>query len=129
MTAALDEIARENSDQQGVINRRDFNATEQGQRILPDDPLGRLIEIPFSRLKMILLSRLRTIPILPKIFVTCIPRRTRTIRFLTLKDHDRATLGARRALASGCSESLKPFSTGALGPDQGIVFGFSAGRP
>lgn len=45
LTDALRTIARENDRLQGVIDRRDFNATEQGQRILDDDTLARLIEI------------------------------------------------------------------------------------
>jgi type I restriction enzyme M protein len=38
-------IARENPKLQGVIDRRDFNATEAGQRLLEDESLARLMEI------------------------------------------------------------------------------------
>lgn len=45
LTETLRQIARENPKLQGVIDRRDFNATEQGQRVLDDDVLAGLIEI------------------------------------------------------------------------------------
>ena len=45
LTDAMKAIARENPKLQGVIDRRDFNATESGQRILEDDNLARLMEI------------------------------------------------------------------------------------
>ncbi len=45
LTDSLRSIARENPKLEGVINRRDFNATDQGQRILDDDILARLIGI------------------------------------------------------------------------------------
>ncbi|MBE7512722.1 MAG: SAM-dependent DNA methyltransferase [Anaerolineales bacterium] len=45
LTDILRQIARENPKLQGVIDRRDFNATEQGQRVLDDDILAGLIEI------------------------------------------------------------------------------------
>ncbi len=38
-------IARENPDLVGVIDRRDFNATEGNQRVLDDNALARLIDI------------------------------------------------------------------------------------
>jgi len=38
-------IARENQELTGVIDRRDFNATEGNQRILDDDALTRLVDI------------------------------------------------------------------------------------
>ncbi len=45
LTDTLRQIARENPKLEGVINRRDFNATDQGQRVLDDDVLARLIGI------------------------------------------------------------------------------------
>lgn len=45
VTDALRSIGKENPALAGVIDRRDFNATDQGQRVLDDDALGRLIEI------------------------------------------------------------------------------------
>jgi type I restriction enzyme M protein len=45
LTDAMNAIARENPKLQGVVNRRDFNATEAGQRLLEDDTLARLMEI------------------------------------------------------------------------------------
>lgn len=45
LTDALRAIGRENADLAGVIDRRDFNATDQGQRVIDDDTLSRLIEI------------------------------------------------------------------------------------
>lgn len=45
VTDALRQIGRENKALEGVIDRRDFNATDQGQRVLDDDTLSRLIEI------------------------------------------------------------------------------------
>lgn len=45
LTDSLRQIARDNPKLEGVINRRDFNATDQGQRVLDDDSLSRLIEI------------------------------------------------------------------------------------
>jgi type I restriction enzyme M protein len=43
LTDAMRSIARENPKLQGVIDRRDFNATEAGQRLLEDESLARLI--------------------------------------------------------------------------------------
>ncbi len=45
LTDAMIAIGRENPRLQGVIDRRDFNATEGGQRILEDESLARLMEI------------------------------------------------------------------------------------
>jgi type I restriction enzyme M protein len=45
LTDAMKAIARENPKLQGVIDRRDFNATEAGQRLLEDGSLARLMEI------------------------------------------------------------------------------------
>ena len=45
LTDMLRLIAKENPKLEGVINRRDFNQTDQGQRILDDDVLARLIGI------------------------------------------------------------------------------------
>jgi type I restriction enzyme M protein len=45
LTDTLRNIARDNPKLEGVINRRDFNATDQGQRVLDDDVLARLIGI------------------------------------------------------------------------------------
>lgn len=45
LTDAMRAIARENTKLSGVIDRRDFNATESGQRILDDGTLARLVEI------------------------------------------------------------------------------------
>lgn len=45
VTEALRTIGRENRALEGVIDRRDFNATDQGQRILDDDALANLIGI------------------------------------------------------------------------------------
>ncbi len=45
LTDAMLAIGKENSKLQGVIDRRDFNATEGGQRILEDETLARLMEI------------------------------------------------------------------------------------
>lgn len=45
LTDSLRAIARENPRLEGVIDRRDFNQTDQGQRILDDDILARLIGI------------------------------------------------------------------------------------
>ncbi len=45
LTDSLRAIARENPKLEGVIDRRDFNATDQGQRVLDDDALSRLIGI------------------------------------------------------------------------------------
>jgi type I restriction enzyme M protein len=45
LTDAMKAIARENPRLQGVIDRRDFNATEAGQRLLEDESLARLMEI------------------------------------------------------------------------------------
>lgn len=45
ITDALKLIGRENKALETVIDRRDFNATDQGQRVLDDDSLTRLIEI------------------------------------------------------------------------------------
>ncbi|MBN1887293.1 MAG: N-6 DNA methylase [Thermoflexales bacterium] len=45
LTDTMKAIARENSRLDGVINRRDFNITEAGQRLLDDSVLTRLMEI------------------------------------------------------------------------------------
>ncbi len=45
LTDNLRAIARENPDLQGVIDRRDFNATEGNQRLLDDATLARLVNI------------------------------------------------------------------------------------
>ena len=45
VTDALRLIGRENPELAGVIDRRDFNATDQGQRILDDATISRLLEI------------------------------------------------------------------------------------
>lgn len=45
LTDSLRAIARENPKLTGVIDRRDFNATDQGQRVLDDDVLAALIGI------------------------------------------------------------------------------------
>ncbi len=45
LTDTMKAIARENPKLAGVIDRRDFNATESGQRILDDDTLARLMEV------------------------------------------------------------------------------------
>ena len=45
VTDNLRAIARANSVLEGVIDRRDFNATEGNQRLLDDNALGRLISI------------------------------------------------------------------------------------
>lgn len=45
LTNAVRAIARQNPELQGVIDRRDFNATESGQRVLDDGTLSRLVEI------------------------------------------------------------------------------------
>ena len=44
VTDALRQIGRENQALEGVIDRRDFNATDQGQRILDDDSISNLIQ-------------------------------------------------------------------------------------
>lgn len=45
LTDTMKAIGRENPKLSGVIDRRDFNATEAGQRLLEDDVLARLMEI------------------------------------------------------------------------------------
>ena len=45
LTEALKVIARENPKLSGVIDRRDFNATEANQRILEDEAISRLMEV------------------------------------------------------------------------------------
>jgi type I restriction enzyme M protein len=45
LTDTLRSIAKENPKLEGVIDRRDFNATDQGQRVLDDDVLAKLIGI------------------------------------------------------------------------------------
>lgn len=45
LTDSLRAVSRENPNLEGVIDRRDFNQTDQGQRILDDDVLARLIGI------------------------------------------------------------------------------------
>jgi len=45
ITDTLRTIARENPDLAGVIDRRDFNATEGNQRLLDDNTLARLVNI------------------------------------------------------------------------------------
>ena len=44
LTDKLRDIARENKDLQGIIDRIDFNATTHGQRDIDDDRLSKLIE-------------------------------------------------------------------------------------
>ncbi|MDW7776260.1 MAG: N-6 DNA methylase [Methanosarcinales archaeon] len=44
LTDILREIAKENKDLQGIIDRVDFNATTHGQRDIDDDRLSKLIE-------------------------------------------------------------------------------------
>lgn len=45
LTDAVRKIAKENIKLQGVIDTRDFNATESGQRVISDDKLKILIDI------------------------------------------------------------------------------------
>ena len=45
LTDTMRAIARENPKLAGVIDRRDFNATESGQRVLEDSTLATLMEI------------------------------------------------------------------------------------
>ena len=45
ITDNLRAIARENPDLVGVVDRRDFNATEGNQRVLDDNALARLVDI------------------------------------------------------------------------------------
>jgi len=45
LTDNLRAIARDNPRLLGVIDRRDYNATDQGQRMLEDDTLARLINV------------------------------------------------------------------------------------
>ncbi|HFD38423.1 MAG TPA: SAM-dependent DNA methyltransferase [Anaerolineae bacterium] len=45
ITDNLRAIARENEELKGVIDRRDFNATEGNQRVLDDDTQARLVDI------------------------------------------------------------------------------------
>ncbi len=45
LTSNLRAIARQNTELLGVIDRRDFNATEGNQRVLDDDSLARLVGI------------------------------------------------------------------------------------
>jgi type I restriction enzyme M protein len=45
LTTALKEIGRENPKLQGVIDRRDFNIADGGQRLLEDEVLAHLMEI------------------------------------------------------------------------------------
>ena len=45
LTTALKAIARENPRLKDVIDRRDFNITEGGQRLLEDEVLARLMEM------------------------------------------------------------------------------------
>ena len=44
LTDILREVAKENKDLQGIIDRIDFNATTHGQRDIDDDRLSKLIE-------------------------------------------------------------------------------------
>jgi len=44
LTNILRDIAKENKDLQGIIDRVDFNATTHGQRDIDDDRLSKLIE-------------------------------------------------------------------------------------
>jgi hypothetical protein len=44
LTETMRTIGKENPKLEGVIDRRDFNATESGQRILDDGTLARLME-------------------------------------------------------------------------------------
>jgi type I restriction enzyme M protein len=45
VTAAMREVSRLNPDLQGVLNIKDYNERQSGQRSLDDDRLGSLIEI------------------------------------------------------------------------------------
>lgn len=45
LTDAVRSISRENPRLAGVIDVTDFNATQAGQRILPDDPLKELVQV------------------------------------------------------------------------------------
>lgn len=45
VTTAMREVARLNPDLQGVLDLRDFNERQSGQRTLDDDPLAALIEV------------------------------------------------------------------------------------
>jgi len=44
LTNILHDVAKENKDLQGIIDRVDFNATTHGQRDIDDDRLSKLIE-------------------------------------------------------------------------------------
>ncbi len=44
LTDILSDVAKENKDLQGIIDRVDFNATTHGQRDIDDDRLSKLIE-------------------------------------------------------------------------------------
>jgi len=44
LTDILRDVAKENKDLQGIIDRVDFNATTHGQRDIDDDRLSKLIE-------------------------------------------------------------------------------------
>ena len=44
LTDSMRAIARENSKLEGVIDRRDFNATDQGQRVLDEPECKRAME-------------------------------------------------------------------------------------
>lgn len=45
MTESLREVARLNPDLQGVLDIKDYNERQSGQRTLDDDRLGALIEV------------------------------------------------------------------------------------
>ncbi len=45
LSDAVRAIARENPDLQGVVDAADFNATNQGQRVLDDGTLGSLVQV------------------------------------------------------------------------------------
>lgn len=45
MTESLREVARLNPDLQGVLDIKDYNERQSGQRTLDDDRLGVLIEV------------------------------------------------------------------------------------
>lgn len=45
LTDAMLAIAKENPELRGVVDRRDFNATESGQRVLDDATLAQLVEV------------------------------------------------------------------------------------
>jgi type I restriction enzyme M protein len=48
LTDILRDVAKENKDLQGIIDRVDFNATTHGQRDIDDDRLSKLKKFPKS---------------------------------------------------------------------------------